>query len=189
MKVLLSKILAMFIIVASLFSLVNCGEEEDEIKKVYYGYYEFSDDLLDLYDIHVNIIDYDEFNIVKQISINKETPYKINEKSNSKSYLIRYDGTGKGSIYYQTIVKSKIDSYSELENSDKTYNIMYGYSFHKQLDSETDSEAVSATYYACFRETYTLTAKELSDAPKDSDGATKFDEILKSIEDHTNKKF
>lgn len=190
MKVLISKILTMFAIIASAISLTGCGEDETEMtQKVYYAYYEFSYDLLNLYNININVVD-GEFNSLYKINANKDTPYKDNTKTNSKAFFIKCNGSGKDLVIFQTSAKSS-KSYDDLEKSDSTYNIMYGYSFHILQDSETEEQAKNALIYSCYRNTLKVTGEKLAAAPKltesDPVGLTIYEKIIHEIEEATYK--
>ena len=187
MKHFFQKSLALMLVLTAALSLIGCSDDDDDEVQpnVYFAYYEFSDDMLELYNVTINIVDENLDELGEEQALDPENPYKVNGKSHSKSFLIRCDATGKKGVTFICNVKSRI-KYETLANSHRTYSLMYGYSFHKMFNDETEDEAKSTTIFSCKRNTITITGEDLAKAPELSsenpNGLTKYEAIMEEIE-------
>ncbi|MBO4664671.1 MAG: hypothetical protein J5663_09710 [Bacteroidaceae bacterium] len=193
MNVFLQRSIALLSIIVMTLTLTSCSNDDDDRpQNVYYAYYEFSDDIFELYNISIRIIDENLDELEGGQTINPDKPYKVDENNHRKSFLIKCDGKGRRGVTFICKVKSAI-SHEELKNSDKTYNIMYGYSYRKHLKGETEEEATTNVMKSCRRKTKTISSEELAAEPeiisKDTNALIKYEAIINEIENALYKLF
>ncbi len=189
MKVFLFKVLTLVCIVAASFTATSCEKEEEEPRQVYYAYYEFSDDMLELFDVNISFIN-DDFDTLDSLHINEATPYKVNEKLGIKSYLLKCDATGKRLASFQCTTKI-MEKGKALETDGRVYDLMFSYSIHKMLNDETEEEAIGTTIYSRKVFTYkNITGEELAAMTDDSSfGIRKIEKIKSELEESSNNVF
>lgn len=146
-------------------SFTSC-EDKDSHKtksKIYYAYFEFSDDILEIYNITIDAHNYD-LDKIMSYNINSSTPFKRDEQLKTNSYFIKCDTGGKPHIMLSTLMK-KTKEYSffmEEKNIERRFNMHTGFAFHEGVENETENDVIDALYNSCTRNVVSYSGAMLS---------------------------
>ena len=183
------KVLTLVCIAVASFTFTSCEKEEEVPKQVYYAYFEFSNDMLELFDVNISFVN-DDFDTLDSMHINEATPYKVNEKLGIRSYLLKCDATGKRLASFQCSAKI-MEKGKALESDGRVYDLVFSYFIHKKLDDETENEAIETTIFS--RKTFTyknITGEELAAIPEGSlYGTRKIEKIKSELEESSSYVF
>ena len=166
-------------IIASIAFTSSCNNDYGPDRNVYYAYYTFSDDMLDLFDITVSIIDAD-FNTLVEQNFNTATPYEYDTENMNKSFLIKCNAKDRYNVLLLCSMKAK-STYDELLVSGRLYELRYGHYIHRMQNNETDEEATQMVKSSCKIKSMEISSDVLSTYDRKY-GMTKRGKIMEELE-------
>ncbi len=135
-----------------LLSVTSCNDWKKPLPntEMCYAYFEFSDDVLEIYDITISVRDI-ELDKLMDYNFNTEKPYRRDEQNKRNAYFIKCDTQSKRPILFTTRIKKTKDYKFFDENKDRRFEMYTGYSFHEQEFGESIEDAMDALFYSCTR--------------------------------------